>query len=348
MTSGPAFQQSQQAYAQAVGTASTGRNLIMTRNPNSNDVNYKIGTFWQNTSNQSLWYLNSQSSPGAILQSNWVMIDAASGGIEEIDTDSGTATPSSGVVNVIGGPGITTSGSGDTVTISLSGGGTGIDSIDVQTGTSPVVPDGTGLVTINGAVVAAGTNPVRSDGTGPNTLAIEVQTSQAIAAPDATKIGLSNYDSTNFSVDSTGFVASEPITVNSGPGISISGSPVNLGGTITISADNAGMLWTVVTTSQNLSDNQGFFSNGSGELTFTLPGSSTVGDTFEIVDMSGNGWRVAQNSGQQIFLGISSTTIGVAGSITSTAIGDWIQLTCNVANTSWIANAKQGGGFSIV
>lgn len=91
--------------------------------------------------------------------------------------------------------------------VTLSGAGIAIDSIGTQTGTNPITATAGGLVTINGAVVAAGTNPVRSDGTGPNTMAIEVQTSQALAATDATKIGLSNYDNKDFTVDSNGFVA---------------------------------------------------------------------------------------------------------------------------------------------
>lgn len=95
--------------------------------------------------------------------------------------------------------------SGNT-TISLTGGGVSIDSIGTQTGTNPIIPTNAGLVTINGAVVAAGTNPVRSDGTGPNTMALEVQISQAIGAADATKIGLSNFDSAAFDVDANGFV----------------------------------------------------------------------------------------------------------------------------------------------
>lgn len=91
--------------------------------------------------------------------------------------------------------------------VSLAGGsGPAIESIATQTGTSPILPNAGGLVTINGAVVAAGTNPVRSHGTGANTMAIEVQTSQAIAATDATKIGLAAFDSTMFSVDASGFV----------------------------------------------------------------------------------------------------------------------------------------------
>lgn len=154
-------------------------------------------------------------------------------------TDSGDAVPILNTLEILGTNGITTSGSGNTVTItginatagvnvgasqigvaafnsaqftvtagfvSLVGGGGAIDSIAVQTGTSPIVPDGTGLVTINGAVVAAGTNPVRTNGTGANTMALQVQISQALAATDATKIGLSNFDSAAFDVDANGFV----------------------------------------------------------------------------------------------------------------------------------------------
>jgi len=81
------------------------------------------------------------------------------------------------------------------------------DSFAMQTGTSPVVPDASGLVTFNGAVVSAGTNPVRTDGTGANTMALEVQISQAIAAPNAANIGLSAFNNAQFSVDSTGYVS---------------------------------------------------------------------------------------------------------------------------------------------
>lgn len=91
--------------------------------------------------------------------------------------------------------------------VTLAGGGQAIDSIAVQTGTSPIAPTAAGLVTINGATVAAGTNPVRTDGTGANTMAVEVQFSQAIASTDATKVGLSNFNSAQFSVDANGFVS---------------------------------------------------------------------------------------------------------------------------------------------
>lgn len=91
--------------------------------------------------------------------------------------------------------------------VTLAGGGIAIDSIAMQTGSSPIVGTSAGLITFNGAVVAAGTNPVRTDGTGVNTMALEIQISQAIAATDATKIGLSNFNSSDFTVDANGFVS---------------------------------------------------------------------------------------------------------------------------------------------
>ncbi len=106
--------------------------------------------------------------------------------------------------------------------VSLIGSGLAIDSIAVQFGISPVVPDGTGLVTFNGAVANAGVNPVRSHGTAPNTYALEVQISQAVGAGNAATIGLSNFDSGAFAVSAAGFVTlvgtavGRTITGNSG------------------------------------------------------------------------------------------------------------------------------------
>lgn len=96
---------------------------------------------------------------------------------------------------------------GGNITLDTMGGSAAIEKINVQTGTSPIVPN-SGVITINGAVVASGTHPVRTDGTGPNTLALEVQTSQALIGTDATKIGLSNFNSAQFTVDANGFVSS--------------------------------------------------------------------------------------------------------------------------------------------
>lgn len=54
---------------------------------------------------------------------------------DSFPTDSGTAIPSAGVLNILGGSGITTSASGNTITIDASGGG-GITTIDGDTGSA--------------------------------------------------------------------------------------------------------------------------------------------------------------------------------------------------------------------
>lgn len=186
-------------------------------------------------------------------------------------TDDGTAVPIANVLEILGTvvpnhhiP-LETTGSGNTVTIvtqyadatvattttdagvasfnnaqftvdengwvSLVGGHAAIESVAVQTGTSPIVPTAGGQITINGATVVAGTHPVRTDGTGPNTMAVEVQISQAIAGADATKIGLSAFDDARFTVDATGFVSIN----GSGVGETITG---NTGGALSPTAGN--------------------------------------------------------------------------------------------------------------
>lgn len=62
------------------------------------------------------------------------------------------------------------------------------------------------ILNILGAVVAAGSNPVHTTGSG-NSITTNVQISQAIAATDATKIGLAAFNSTEFTVDANGFVS---------------------------------------------------------------------------------------------------------------------------------------------
>ena len=73
-------------------------------------------------------------------------------------------------------------------------------------GTSPVIPNGSGNITITAGTVAAGSTPIRTNSLAANTLKTEVQFSQAIAATDATKVGVAAFDSTQFTVDANGFV----------------------------------------------------------------------------------------------------------------------------------------------
>lgn len=74
-------------------------------------------------------------------------------------------------------------------------------------GTDPVVPNGSGVIEVEGALVAAGTNPLRAVSTAVNTVQLQTQISQAVASSDSTKVGLANFNSTDFTVDSDGLVS---------------------------------------------------------------------------------------------------------------------------------------------
>ena len=208
--------------------------------------------------------------------------------------------------------------------VTLLGGGQAIDSVAVQTGTSPVVPDVNGLLTINGAVVAAGTNPVRSDGTGANTLAIEIQTSQALAGADATKIGLCNFDSASFAVAATGFVTAsgtgllKTLTGNTGGAISPTAGNINITGAGSITVAGSGSTLTPQLT--GLTANTILL--GAGTSTINPLANSTTGNLLVANTGADPGW--------------SST---LAGSFTLSKAASGADVSFNVINTSNTASS---------
>lgn len=111
----------------------------------------------------------------------------------------------------------------------------------------------------------------------------------------------------------------------------------------TPSAGGGGITWNVATGStQAMAVNNGYFANYNGTLAFTLPATAAVGDTMEIAQMfAGQGWSLAQNSGQTCYIGNTNTTI-TTGTLASTDDGDWIEIVCRVANTDFQVNVKSG------
>lgn len=117
--------------------------------------------------------------------------------------DSGGAlSPTAGNWNIVGGTGISTSGAVSTLTINLDGAVVG-QTITGDSGgaLSPTA----GNWNIVGGTSLAGTTPIATSGA-VSTLTVNAQLSQALAAADATKVGLANFDSANFGVDADGFV----------------------------------------------------------------------------------------------------------------------------------------------
>jgi len=131
-------------------------------------------------------------------------------------------------------------------------------------------------------------------------------------------------------------------TLTPGTGIGISGGP----GTVTISVAGSGLGWQSISANQTLVINNGYFVT-SGALTLTLPAVSSIGDNIRVELTAGTSWSIAQTAGQSIRAGTNVTTVGVAGSLTSTASGDCISLRCNVANTGWIVESGFGSWTAV-
>lgn len=142
-----------------------------------------------------------------------------------------------------------------------------------------------------------------------------------------------------------GSTGNDPVAsvLTAGSGIGI----VNASGSITISATSGGFIWSTVTgTSQTISAENGYIANNASLITFTLPSTAAVGDTFKIMGLAAGGWTIVENTGQSIIFGdVTSTT--TSGSISSTDAHDSITVTCTVANTTWSVS-QSIGNLSIV
>ena len=103
----------------------------------------------------------------------------------------------------------------------------------------------------------------------------------------------------------------------------------------------AGLNWILQADDITAAASTGYFSNKGSLLTITLPASSTIGDTFEVVNYDGNGFKIAQLASQSIQLGTLVTQTGTGGYLESESIGDWIELVA-ISDTQWQANIKQG------
>lgn len=105
----------------------------------------------------------------------------------------------------------------------------------------------------------------------------------------------------------------------------------------------------VTGTSQIMSQNTGYLADNVGLVTFTLPMSANFGSILIIQGFGAGGWKINQNSLQQIIIGSFATTIGLGGSVASTNKNDSLVLRCVSTNTVWSTEgAPQSSGLTIV
>jgi len=185
-----------------------------------------------------------------------------------------------GTINIVGSGGVLVTGNPGTNTLTITDSGSStIYNADAGTA-SPIA----GEIDIIGGVVVAGTSPIATSGA-TNVITINAQISQAIAAADATKIGLCNFDSSVFSVDADGFVTLasggmgiDSISPNSGT------DPVVPDGTGLVNMIGAGSITTVGSLNTLTTQLTGLTNHavqiGAGTTTLTQSNIGTDGQVF--------------------------------------------------------------------
>jgi hypothetical protein len=101
----------------------------------------------------------------------------------------------------------------------------------------------------------------------------------------------------------------------------------------------------VAGTNQLAAPNNAYVCQNAAQTTITLPLACSLGDTVRVYGQGAAGWILAANGGQTIQIGTMSTS--VAGSLTSAANTDLVEVTCLVANTTWQVNFVFSTGLTI-
>lgn len=108
------------------------------------------------------------------------------------------------------------------------------------------------------------------------------------------------------------------------------------------------LTWSVITANQAAAVQNGYFCNKAGTLTLSLPATSVIGDVIEVANINtALGVQFTQAANQQISIGAFNTTLGVGGTLTSSAIGDSLKIVCKTANTLWQAVSVVGNWTAV-
>lgn len=118
--------------------------------------------------------------------------------------------------------------------------------------------------------------------------------------------------------------------------------------TITLSISGTGLSWTVITVNQTAAVNNGYICNKAGTLALALPALSAVGDIIAVTnENTATGVQFTQGLLQQIKISTANTSAGVGGTLTSSAIGDTLEMVCITANLTWRV-ISMVGNWSVV
>lgn len=111
-------------------------------------------------------------------------------------------------------------------------------------------------------------------------------------------------------------------------------------------SSGTGITTTVVNTNTSMLPNTRYIVSG-GPINLTLPVTISVGEEIEILGTVAT-FSILQNGSQFVRFGLTTTTTGVGGSITSLDIGSAIRVVCTVANTEFQVTSGPLGNFDII
>ena len=144
-----------------------------------------------------------------------------------------------------------------------------------------------------------------------------------------------------------GSTGADPVlaTITAGTGISVT----NGAGSITIASTASSYSWVdQTTTSRTLSANTAYVSTSTanGLITYTLPATAAVGDTYRIVGKSTGGWVLQAAAGQVVNVGSVATT--TAGTVASSNAFDTVEIVCITANTAFSIISGVSADFTVL
>lgn len=114
----------------------------------------------------------------------------------------------------------------------------------------------------------------------------------------------------------------------------------------TLATTASTMTWSNISgTTQAAAVNNGYVVGNASQTTVTLPVTAALGSVVQIQGKGAAGWILAAGTGQTIQVGQTATT--TAGSVTSAAAFDTIQVVCVTANTTWATSYVLSSGVTV-
>jgi len=197
--------------------------LSYDRAPTSSDKNnFRVGTIWHDRSTDpvDVWMLVALDPNSA----TWVKLLTTSMVATQYDTDSGTAIPSVGILNILGSSVLTTSGAGNTVTTAFTSATDG--QIIIGGGSAPAWGN---ITSVGGTIVITETaNGINLEASG--TAALLTLTADSGTATEAAG-NINILGGTNLNTSAVGSTLSTQLDTN-----------VDISGSLTLSAQGAGVL----------------------------------------------------------------------------------------------------------